>query len=95
LSRSGSREGLGNGSESDNWRDRNGGVNGLPGHDEFPSVVGSPKRKQNKSGQLSTDPLARNYEWTISQYITCWREAAIDVLRSEMALQLTLPASAS
>lgn len=51
LSRSGSREGLGNGSDSENWRDRNG--NSLPIHGEFPSAVGSPKRKQNKSGQLS------------------------------------------
>ncbi|XP_060943204.1 protein bicaudal C homolog 1-like isoform X1 [Limanda limanda] len=47
LSRSGSRELLGNGSESENWRDRNG--NGLPGHPEFPTAIGSPKRKQNKS----------------------------------------------
>uniref|UniRef100_A0A8D3B3F4 BicC family RNA binding protein 1 n=1 Tax=Scophthalmus maximus TaxID=52904 RepID=A0A8D3B3F4_SCOMX len=49
LSRSGSREGMGNGSDSDNWRDRNSAGNGLPGHTEFPSAVGSPKRKQNKS----------------------------------------------
>ncbi|CAL8391427.1 unnamed protein product [Arctogadus glacialis] len=48
LSRSNSREGLGNGSDSDNWRDRN-GLNGLPEHPEFPPPVGSPKRKQNKS----------------------------------------------
>ncbi|PWA25838.1 hypothetical protein CCH79_00001796, partial [Gambusia affinis] len=47
LSRSGSREGVGNGSDSDNWRERNG--NGLPNHTEFPSAVSSPKRKQNKS----------------------------------------------
>uniref|UniRef100_A0A8C5E1P7 SAM domain-containing protein n=1 Tax=Gouania willdenowi TaxID=441366 RepID=A0A8C5E1P7_GOUWI len=44
LSRSNSREIVGNGSDSDNWRERNG--NGLP---EFPSAVSSPKRKQNKS----------------------------------------------
>uniref|UniRef100_A0A8C7WE54 BicC family RNA binding protein 1 n=1 Tax=Oncorhynchus mykiss TaxID=8022 RepID=A0A8C7WE54_ONCMY len=49
LSRSGSREGVGNGSDSDNWRDRNGGGNGLPSHAEFPVSVCSPKRKQNKS----------------------------------------------
>ncbi|XP_056464733.1 protein bicaudal C homolog 1-B-like [Gadus chalcogrammus] len=48
LSRSNSREGIGNGSDSDNWRDRN-GLNGLPEHPEFPPPVGSPKRKQNKS----------------------------------------------
>lgn len=47
LSRSSSREGIGNGSDSDNWRDRN----GLSSHAEFPSTVSSPKRKQNKSGQ--------------------------------------------
>uniref|UniRef100_A0A3B3U581 BicC family RNA binding protein 1 n=1 Tax=Poecilia latipinna TaxID=48699 RepID=A0A3B3U581_9TELE len=47
LSRAGSREGVGNGSDSDNWRERNG--NGLPNHTEFPSAVSSPKRKQNKS----------------------------------------------
>lgn len=52
LSRSGSREGIGNGSDSDNWRERNGTGNGLPSHTEFPSAVNSPKRKQNKSGQL-------------------------------------------
>uniref|UniRef100_A0A8C5CMB6 BicC family RNA binding protein 1 n=1 Tax=Gadus morhua TaxID=8049 RepID=A0A8C5CMB6_GADMO len=48
LSRSNSREGIGNGSDSDNWRDRN-GLNGLPEHPEFPPPMGSPKRKQNKS----------------------------------------------
>uniref|UniRef100_A0A8D3CYD8 BicC family RNA binding protein 1 n=1 Tax=Scophthalmus maximus TaxID=52904 RepID=A0A8D3CYD8_SCOMX len=57
LSRSGSREGMGNGSDSDNWRDRNSAGNGLPGHTEFPSAVGSPKRKQNKSGQCSSSLL--------------------------------------
>lgn len=51
LSRSSSREGIGNGSDSDNWRDRNGAGNGLSSHAEFPSAVSSPKRKQNKSGQ--------------------------------------------
>lgn len=51
LSRSSSREGIGNGSDSDNWRERNGTGNGLPSHTEFPSAVSSPKRKQNKSGQ--------------------------------------------
>lgn len=59
LSRSNSREGLGNGSDSDNWRDRNGGINGLPCHAEFPSAVGSPKRKQNKSGQSSAEQIER------------------------------------
>ncbi|XP_068184334.1 protein bicaudal C homolog 1-B-like isoform X2 [Antennarius striatus] len=49
LSRSSSREGVGNGSDSDNWRERNGTSNGLPSHSEFPSAVSSPKRKQNKS----------------------------------------------
>ncbi|XP_023280571.1 protein bicaudal C homolog 1-like, partial [Seriola lalandi dorsalis] len=49
LSRSSSREGVGNGSDSDNWRERNGTGNGLPGHAEFASAVSSPKRKQNKS----------------------------------------------
>ncbi|XP_051815697.1 protein bicaudal C homolog 1 isoform X2 [Acanthochromis polyacanthus] len=49
LSRSSSREGVGNGSDSDNWRERNGTGNGLPSHAEFPSAVSSPKRKQNKS----------------------------------------------
>lgn len=49
LSRSNSREGVGNGSDSDNWRERNGTGNGLPSHTEFPSAVSSPKRKQNKS----------------------------------------------
>ncbi|XP_062959149.1 protein bicaudal C homolog 1 isoform X5 [Cynocephalus volans] len=47
LSRSNSREHLGNGSESDNWRDRNG--IGPASHDEFAASIGSPKRKQNKS----------------------------------------------
>ncbi|KAJ8388230.1 hypothetical protein AAFF_G00136010 [Aldrovandia affinis] len=47
LSLSGSRESLGGGSDSDNWRDRNSGE--LGGHAEFPTAVGSPKRKQTKS----------------------------------------------
>uniref|UniRef100_A0A452TLD7 BicC family RNA binding protein 1 n=1 Tax=Ursus maritimus TaxID=29073 RepID=A0A452TLD7_URSMA len=47
LSRSNSREHLGSGSESDNWRDRNG--IGPPSPCEFAASVGSPKRKQNKS----------------------------------------------
>lgn len=51
LSRSSSREGVGNGSDSDNWRERNGTSNGLASHTEFASAVSSPKRKQNKSGQ--------------------------------------------
>lgn len=42
---------MGNGSDSDNWRERNGAGNALGGHTEFPSSVSSPKRKQNKSGQ--------------------------------------------
>ncbi|KAG5855420.1 hypothetical protein ANANG_G00048870 [Anguilla anguilla] len=46
LSRSNSREVVGSGSDSDNWRERNGG--GLPGHSEYPAPI-SPKRKQNKS----------------------------------------------
>ncbi|XP_023387692.1 protein bicaudal C homolog 1 isoform X6 [Pteropus vampyrus] len=49
LSRSNSREHLGNGSESDNWRDRNG--IGPASHSEFAASVGSPKRKQNKSSK--------------------------------------------
>ncbi|KAJ7395581.1 bicaudal C-like protein 1 [Pitangus sulphuratus] len=49
LSRSSSREHLGSGSESDNWRDRNG--LGPTAHD-FVSSIGSPKRKQNKSEPL-------------------------------------------
>ncbi|NXS20201.1 BICC1 protein, partial [Mystacornis crossleyi] len=48
LSRSSSREHLGGGSESDNWRDRNG--LGPSAHD-FVSSIGSPKRKQNKSAE--------------------------------------------
>ncbi|NXI27544.1 BICC1 protein, partial [Sterrhoptilus dennistouni] len=48
LSRSSSREHLGSGSESDNWRDRNG--LGPAAHD-FVSSIGSPKRKQNKSAE--------------------------------------------
>ncbi|KAB1271508.1 Protein bicaudal C-like protein 1 [Camelus dromedarius] len=47
LSRSNSREHLGSGSESDNWRDRNG--IGPTRHSEFAASIGSPKRKQNKS----------------------------------------------
>ncbi|XP_062858722.1 protein bicaudal C homolog 1 [Trichomycterus rosablanca] len=46
LSRSDSREGVGNGSDSDNWRERNG--SGLPAHADFPAPI-SPKRKQNKT----------------------------------------------
>ncbi|XP_009464235.1 PREDICTED: protein bicaudal C homolog 1 [Nipponia nippon] len=49
LSRSNSREHLGSGSESDNWRDRNG--LGPTAHNEFVSSIGSPKRKQNKSAE--------------------------------------------
>ncbi|XP_029106690.1 protein bicaudal C homolog 1-like isoform X4 [Scleropages formosus] len=50
LSRSSSREGLGSGSDSTNWRERNG--SGIAMHPEFPSSVSSPKRKQNKSAEL-------------------------------------------
>lgn len=50
LSRSNSREHLGSGSESDNWRDRNG--IGPASHSEFAASIGSPKRKQNKSSKL-------------------------------------------
>uniref|UniRef100_A0A671RKK1 Protein bicaudal C homolog 1-like n=1 Tax=Sinocyclocheilus anshuiensis TaxID=1608454 RepID=A0A671RKK1_9TELE len=46
LSRSNSREGVASGSDSDNWRERNG--SGLPVHSDFPSPI-SPKRKQNKT----------------------------------------------
>ncbi|XP_048025822.1 protein bicaudal C homolog 1 isoform X3 [Chanodichthys erythropterus] len=46
LSRSNSREGMASGSDSDNWRERNG--SGLPAHSDFPSPI-SPKRKQNKT----------------------------------------------
>ncbi|XP_066549052.1 protein bicaudal C homolog 1 isoform X2 [Amia ocellicauda] len=49
LSRSNSREGVGSGSDSDNWRERNGGV--PVAHSEYPASVGSPKRKQNKSAE--------------------------------------------
>uniref|UniRef100_A0A8C1J4A4 BicC family RNA binding protein 1b n=1 Tax=Cyprinus carpio TaxID=7962 RepID=A0A8C1J4A4_CYPCA len=51
LSRSNSREGVASGSDSDNWRERNG--SGLPAHSDFPSPI-SPKRKQNKTGVLFT-----------------------------------------
>ncbi|KAG9341799.1 hypothetical protein JZ751_018521 [Albula glossodonta] len=47
LSLSGSRESLGSSSESENWRDRNGGE--LGGHTEFTASISSPKRKQTKS----------------------------------------------
>ncbi|XP_078290385.1 protein bicaudal C homolog 1 isoform X1 [Panthera onca] len=47
LSRSNSREHLGSGGESDNWRDRNG--IGPTSPSEFAASIGSPKRKQNKS----------------------------------------------
>ncbi|KAI3363327.1 hypothetical protein L3Q82_011952 [Scortum barcoo] len=63
LSRSSSREGIGNGSDSDNWRDRNGTGNGLPSHTEFPSAVSSPKRKQNKS--------AAEHYLSSSNYMDC------------------------
>ncbi|KAI9535557.1 Protein bicaudal C 1 [Dissostichus eleginoides] len=67
LSRSNSREGLGNGSDSENWRDRIGGLSGLsglPGHPEFPLAVSSPKRKQNKSA-------AEHYLSSSSSYMDC------------------------
>uniref|UniRef100_A0A673CUF3 SAM domain-containing protein n=1 Tax=Sphaeramia orbicularis TaxID=375764 RepID=A0A673CUF3_9TELE len=63
LSRSNSREGIGSGSDSDNWRERNGTGNGLPGHNEFPSAVSSPKRKQNKS--------ATEHYLSSSNYMDC------------------------
>ncbi|XP_051958460.1 LOW QUALITY PROTEIN: protein bicaudal C homolog 1-like [Xyrauchen texanus] len=46
LSRSNSREGVASGSDSENWRERNG--SGLLAHSDFPSPI-SPKRKQNKT----------------------------------------------
>ncbi|XP_026078858.1 protein bicaudal C homolog 1-like isoform X1 [Carassius auratus] len=48
LSRSNSREGVASGSDSENWRERNG--SGLPAHSDFPSPI-SPKRKQNKTAE--------------------------------------------
>ncbi|KAL0964503.1 hypothetical protein UPYG_G00324730 [Umbra pygmaea] len=63
LSRAGSREGVGNGSDSDNWRDRNGVGNGLPSHAEFPASVSSPKRKHNKS--------AADHYLSSSNYMDC------------------------
>ncbi|XP_073541580.1 protein bicaudal C homolog 1 isoform X4 [Phyllobates terribilis] len=48
LSRSNSREQLGNGSDSDNWRDRN-GIDSS--HNDYSTSIGSPKRKQNKSAE--------------------------------------------
>ncbi|XP_029465629.1 protein bicaudal C homolog 1 [Rhinatrema bivittatum] len=48
LSRSSSREHLGNNCEADNWRDHRNGI-GSTAHSEYPSSMGSPKRKQNKS----------------------------------------------
>ncbi|KAE8590005.1 hypothetical protein XENTR_v10017900 [Xenopus tropicalis] len=48
LSRSDSREQLGNGSDSDNWRERNGLDSS---HNDYSSSIGSPKRKQNKSAE--------------------------------------------
>lgn len=53
VSHSGSQEGLGNDTKSDNWGDLNGNVNingnGLPGNSEFSPAVSSPKRIKNKS----------------------------------------------
>ncbi|KAM3606554.1 uncharacterized protein V6R79_018614 [Siganus canaliculatus] len=63
LSRSSSREGVGNGSDSDNWRERNGTSNGLTSHTEFPTTVSSPKRKQNKS--------AAEHYLSSSNYMDC------------------------
>ncbi|XP_043568290.1 protein bicaudal C homolog 1-like isoform X4 [Chiloscyllium plagiosum] len=48
LSRSSSREYIGGGSDSDNWRDRNGS------HSEFPSSINSPKQKNNPSEHYLT-----------------------------------------
>ncbi|XP_048465115.1 protein bicaudal C homolog 1 [Rhincodon typus] len=48
LSRSNSREYIGDGSDSDNWRDRNGS------HSEFPSSINSPKQKNNPSEHYLT-----------------------------------------
>lgn len=53
LSRSSSREGVASGSDSDNWRERNG--SGLPAHTDFTSPI-SPKRKQNKTGEKTKMP---------------------------------------
>nr|DBA15190.1 TPA: hypothetical protein GDO54_004434 [Pyxicephalus adspersus] len=47
LSRSNSREQLGGGSDSDNWRERN----GIDSSHDYSSSIGSPKRKQNKSAE--------------------------------------------
>uniref|UniRef100_H3APA1 BicC family RNA binding protein 1 n=2 Tax=Latimeria chalumnae TaxID=7897 RepID=H3APA1_LATCH len=47
LSRSNSREQVSCGSDSDNWRERN-GISSAS-HNEFQSSIPSPKRKQNKS----------------------------------------------
>lgn len=53
VSLSGSQEGLGNDTKSDNWGDLNGNVNvngnGLSGNSEFSPSISSPKRIKNKS----------------------------------------------
>ncbi|XP_056091005.1 protein bicaudal C homolog 1-B isoform X3 [Rhinichthys klamathensis goyatoka] len=53
VSLSGSQEGLGNDTKSDNWGDLNGNVNvngnGLSGNSEFSPAISSPKRIKNKS----------------------------------------------
>jgi len=53
VSLSGSQEGLGNDTKSDNWGDLNGNVNvsgnGLSGNSEFSPAISSPKRMKNKS----------------------------------------------
>ncbi|KAK1333676.1 hypothetical protein QTO34_006062 [Cnephaeus nilssonii] len=63
LSRSNSREHLGSGSESDNWRDRNG--MGPASHNEFALLLAAPSA--NKTNQVST---AEHY-LSSSNYMDC------------------------
>lgn len=66
LSRSNSREHLGSGSDSDNWRDHN-GIGPAAPHD-FVSSISSPKRKQNRSGN-NLHNFSKCIIWLVSNFI--------------------------
>lgn len=75
VSHSGSQEGLGNDTESDNWGDLNGNVNingnGLSGNSEFSPAVSSPKRIKNKSCKTKDFVHSLNFLLNLKQQIYC------------------------
>lgn len=74
LSRSNSREQLGNGSDCDNWRERNGIDSFDSSHNDYSSSIGSPKRKQNKSGKCLNLQAQFNINLFVDLRLNCFAD---------------------